>query len=124
MQMLFWGSLCTIAEIISVLTWIFYDNWIPFAIIMPIAIIISILLVRMYYKSSAYICPECGATFRPGVVEFIFSNHTPKTRKLTCNACGKKVGALKHTMNKNTAHDFVVGSIFQSFKKLFADSHL
>jgi len=90
MKMLFWGSLCTIAEVISILVWIFYKNWIPFAIVMPVAILIYILLAGMYYKNSAYICPECGATFKPGIMEFFFSNHTPKTRKLTCKACGKK----------------------------------
>ena len=90
MKMLFWGSLCTLSEITSVLLWIFLGNWIPFAVIMPIVIVVCVLLTRMYHKNSAYICTECNEIFQPGFREFLFSNHTPKTRKLTCSACGKK----------------------------------
>jgi DNA-directed RNA polymerase subunit RPC12/RpoP len=56
------------------------------ALAIPFAIIMS----RYYYKHVAYICPECHRVFRPTFKEMFFAAHTPKTRKLTCTACGHK----------------------------------
>ncbi|GHU60129.1 MerR family transcriptional regulator [Clostridia bacterium] len=67
-----------------------FGVWISFAIGMPLIILCVVWLVSYYYKNTAYICAECGQTFRPKVGEFMFANHTPKTRKLTCPHCGKK----------------------------------
>jgi DNA-binding transcriptional MerR regulator/DNA-directed RNA polymerase subunit RPC12/RpoP len=75
-------------QIGSIVLWIVKGLWIPFVIVYGVAIPICILLVRMYYKNTAYICAECNATFRPKLKEFLFSAHTPKTRKLTCEKCG------------------------------------
>lgn len=88
--MVLWGSLCTIAEVLALMVWGFNGNWIPFAVVLPIAIVICTLLTRMYYRSTVYLCPACGAAFRPLFREFLFAGHTPKTRKLTCTHCGKK----------------------------------
>ncbi len=68
--------------------WIFRGVWLPFAAGMPIVIALGALMVRAYYKNTAYICAECGETFKPSLARFIFSAHTPKTRKLTCEKCG------------------------------------
>jgi DNA-directed RNA polymerase subunit RPC12/RpoP len=84
------GIVMSATNIITIALWITMDMWIPFAIFLPFVILSGVLLTRMYHKSTAYICAECNATFRPPMKEFIFSNHTPKTRKLTCSDCGKK----------------------------------
>lgn len=47
-------------------------------------------IVGYYYKKVAYTCAECGHTFRPNLGKFLFSSHTPKTRKLKCEKCGHK----------------------------------
>jgi DNA-directed RNA polymerase subunit RPC12/RpoP len=74
----------------AAITQIRYGIWIPFAVGIPFIILCAILLVSFYYKNTAYICAECGKTFRPKFGEFNFSAHTPRTRKLTCAHCGKK----------------------------------
>lgn len=58
--------------------------WWPFAAGMAVVIFLGVMVTGMYYGSVAYICPECNARFRPTLPRFLFSNHTPKTRKLTC----------------------------------------
>lgn len=55
-----------------------------------LAIPFAIFLSRYYYRHVAYICPECHEVFRPTFKEMFFAAHTPKTRKLTCTACGHK----------------------------------
>lgn len=90
LTLVLWGSLCTIAEVITLMIWGFYGNWVPFAVTLPIAMVICALLTRMHHRSTVYVCPACGATFRPTLREFLFSGHTPKTRKLTCTHCGKR----------------------------------
>ena len=88
--MLFLGLVAEILEIASVVLWIVRGIWIPFAILMPIAFILAFIAVKIYYKSTAYICPDCHATFKPKCKEFFFAKHNMKTRKLTCTNCGKK----------------------------------
>ena len=75
-------------QICSIILWIVKGLWIPFVIVYAIAIPVCVLLVRMYHRNTAYICAECNATFRPKLKEFLFSAHTPKTRKLSCVNCG------------------------------------
>ncbi len=82
------GLVMDVIEIATIVLWIVKGIWWPFAVGMPLVILVAILLVRMYYKNTAYICPECSTTFRPPLGKFIFSHHTPKTRKLTCTNCG------------------------------------
>ena len=50
----------------------------------------SVFAVGYYYRSIAFICPECHKVFRPGKAEFVFANHTPTTRKLKCRECGHR----------------------------------
>ncbi len=86
--MLVVGLLMDAIQIGAIALWIAKGIWIPFAIGMPFVILFGILTVRMYYKNTAYICAECNATFRPALGKFVFSAHTPKTRKLKCEKCG------------------------------------
>lgn len=88
--MLITGIIMDVIQIALLVLWITTGNYIPFIIGMPIVIVIGILLLRMYYKNTAYICAECNKKFKPKLSEFIFSKHTPKTRKLTCTKCGHR----------------------------------
>ena len=67
--------------------WITTGIWWPFVAIWPIVIALGIFVSRMYYKNTLYICPDCGARFRPALKEMFWANHTPKTRLLTCTKC-------------------------------------
>ncbi len=75
-------------QIGAIVLWATTGVWLPFAIGMPVVIVMGVLMVRMYHRNTAYICAECGGTFKPKLSRFIFSAHTPKTRKLTCEKCG------------------------------------
>lgn len=86
--MLVVGIFMDLIEIGTIVLWITRGIWLPFAVGMPIVIVMGILITRMYYRNAAYICPECSAAFRPRMKAFIFSKHTPKTRKLRCTHCG------------------------------------
>ena len=77
-------------QITGILLWAIKGIWWVFALWAMLAIPFAILLSRYYYKHVAYICPECHEVFRPTFREMFFAAHTPKTRKLTCTACGHK----------------------------------
>lgn len=87
MTMLAVGILMDIVQIAALILWIANGIWLPFAIGMPFVVLAGALLTRMYYRNTEYICAECGARFKPAFVKFMFSSHTPKTRKLTCPQC-------------------------------------
>ena len=94
------GLVMDAIEIATIVLWIVKGIWWPFAVGMPLVILVAILLVRMYYKNTAYICPECNTEFRPPLGQFVFAAHTPKTRKLTCTKCGH-TGYCVETFNSN-----------------------
>ncbi|MDO5112412.1 MAG: MerR family transcriptional regulator [Clostridia bacterium] len=83
------GLVIDVFEFAALIYWIRTGVWQPFAIVMPLVLISCALLIRMYYKATAYICPVCNERFKPTLKQFFFSNHTPKTRKLTCTHCGQ-----------------------------------
>lgn len=74
----------------GVLLWAIKGIWWVFVLWAVLAIPFAILLSRYYYRRVAYICPQCHQVFRPTFREMFFAAHTPKTRKLTCTACGHK----------------------------------
>lgn len=82
------GIAMDIIEAGTILLWIFKGVWWPFAAGMPVVITFGCLMTGLYHRNTAYICPECGATFKPGLKELLSSKHTPKTRKLKCAGCG------------------------------------
>lgn len=77
----------TIVEWTTILLWIFKGVWWPFAACVPFIVLFGILITRMYYKNTLYICPNCGERFRPSMKEMFWARHTPKTRLLTCTKC-------------------------------------
>lgn len=84
------GILADLIQAAGLVLWIVKGIWQPFVICFAVAVVIGLLLTRYYYRNTEYLCPACGVRFRPGVKEFLFSKHTPKTRKLTCSHCGEK----------------------------------
>lgn len=82
------GILMDVIALGGLFLWIFRGIWQPFAIAIPVVILTGVLLTRMYYRNTAYICPECHTQFKPPLWRFLFSSHTPKTRKLPCPHCG------------------------------------
>lgn len=86
--MLVIGLLTDAVEIGTLVLWIAQGIWQPFAIAMPFAILMGILMAKIYYKNTEYICAECNTKFKPTLGKFLFSKHTPKARKLKCPKCG------------------------------------
>ena len=74
----------------GILLWIFKGMWWMFVLWAVVAIPWGILISRYYYRSVAYICPQCHTMFRPAFREMFFASHTPKTRRLTCTSCGHR----------------------------------
>lgn len=88
LTLLLMGILMDLLQIGTVLLWIFRHTWIPFACCLPWVLALGVGLTALYYRGTAYLCPQCHRVFRPGLREFLFSAHTPCTRKLTCPHCG------------------------------------
>lgn len=65
-------------------------KWWLFATVLVLVVILGFPIIEYYHKHTVYICPECHGIFRPKKSEFFWAKHTPKTRKLTCPACGYK----------------------------------
>ena len=82
------GIPLTIFQWVSIILWITKGFWWLFVIWAVIAIPYGVWGSRYYYRSVAYICPQCHTVFRPTFKEMFFANHTPATRKLTCTSCG------------------------------------
>lgn len=82
------GLLMDLVQIGTVLLWIFGHTWIPFACCLPLVLALGVGATALYYRDTAYLCPQCHRVFRPSLREFLFSAHTPSTRKLTCPHCG------------------------------------
>ena len=79
-------------------------NWWLLIASLAVVVIGAAWMVRYYYKNVWYICPACHEVFRPAFKSFLFSNHTPNTRKLTCSACGHRgfcVETVKETADEN-----------------------
>lgn len=79
-----------LVEIATIILWAATGIWWPFVVWLAAMIPITAWFVRYYHRKVAYICPKCHTAFRPAMKEFIFANHTLRTRKLTCTCCGHK----------------------------------
>ncbi len=91
-----------ILEIATAVLWIVTGMWIPFAVCYALAVLVGCFwLLPYYFKKISYICPECHETFKPKFWEFFWAGHTPKTRKLTCSHCEKKLWCVE-TYDENS----------------------
>lgn len=98
--MLLTGIPVTALELAGILLWVFSGIWWLFAAYVCVAIPWGIIVSRYYYKSVAYICPQCHEVFKPSFKEMFWASHTPRTRKLTCPHCGHK-GYCVETYDEN-----------------------
>lgn len=92
-----------IMEILSFVLLIKTGRWLPFSLGMILFLSICIWIVSDYYKRIAYICPQCHTVFKPKFMDFCFSSHTLKTRKLTCTHCSHRGFCVEtcNTVNDN-----------------------
>ena len=98
--MLLTGIPITLLEWAAILLWVFAGIWWPFVVWVCVAAPWGIVISRYYYKSVAYICPQCHEIFKPSFKEMFWASHTPRTRKLTCSRCGHK-GFCVETYDQN-----------------------
>lgn len=84
------GIVLDIAEWGAIVYGIITGNWWPCLVILPLVIVAAVLTVRSYRKRVAYVCAHCDEVFVPATRDWIFSKHTPTTRKVTCTHCGEK----------------------------------
>lgn len=69
--------------------------WFPFFIVMGCAVVCVYFLFNYWHARISFICPECHKEFKAKKLEAFFGNHTPRTRKLTCPCCNKKIWCLE-----------------------------
>lgn len=90
LNMVLWGIPVALLQWAGILLWILKGQWWLFAVWAAVAIPFGVVISRYYYAHVAYLCPQCHKVFKPTFKQMFFANHTPKTRKLTCTACGHK----------------------------------
>ena len=84
------GIPVTVLQWASIILWITKGIWWLFAVWACVAIPWGIAVSIYYYRRVKYICPECHEVFKPQFKEVFWAYHTPKMRRLTCPACGRR----------------------------------
>jgi len=85
-----------VLEIGTAVLWAIEGIWWPFAVVAALTVAVCALwMLPYYYKKISYICPTCHEVFKPSFSEMLWANHTPKTRKLTCPHCDKKLWCVE-----------------------------
>ena len=74
----------------SIIIWNELDNVVPFAIILPVFIILFVCTIVVYMKYVKFICPKCNQTFKASNSAILWAVHTPTKRKLKCPHCNTK----------------------------------
>lgn len=85
--MIITGLPVTALQWISIILWITQGLWWLFALWALVAVVWGVWISIYYFRSVAYICPNCHKVFRPSLKEAFFAYHTPKMRRLTCPEC-------------------------------------
>ncbi len=83
------GLVMDVIEVATVVLWVQSGIWWPFAVGMPLVVLLGVLATKAYFDAAAYICPECHTVFQPKLATALFAYHTPCTRKLCCPNCSK-----------------------------------
>ena len=105
MLMLLVGIPVAILQWTSIILWNTKGLWWLFVIWAVIAIPVCVWIVRLYYRKISYLCPQCHTVFKPAFKEFLFSTHTPSTRKLTCTCCGHKGFCVEVAAEEGISND-------------------
>ncbi len=84
------GIFMDLIQVGTAVLWIKTGIWWPFAVGMLPVIGLGIWISWIYFRAVSYICPECHTVFKPTLRAALWASHTPRTRRLTCPACGKK----------------------------------
>ena len=84
------GLPVTALQLTAIILGITHGLWWTLAIWAAVAIPWGILVSRYYFRHVAYICPQCHEVFRPKLKETFWAYHTPRMRRLTWPACGRK----------------------------------
>ena len=77
-------------EVASIVLWVTLGWWWLFVLWGCVAIAWGTAVSVYYFRSVAYICPECHKIFQPRFGEAFWAYHTPKMRRLTCPACAHR----------------------------------
>lgn len=59
-------------------------------LIIIVAVIISIYICDLEYKTTMYKCASCGKIHKPTPLEWNIAPHSPKKRYLKCPWCGER----------------------------------
>lgn len=89
-MMVAWGIIAECFEVSSIILWIKTGLWIPSVVGLAVFVGICVWISMYYFKSVAYICPQCHHIFKPKFKESFWAYHTMKTRRLRCPECGEK----------------------------------
>ena len=84
------GLPVTALQLTAIILGITHGLWWTLAIWAAVAIPWGIWCSAYYFRRTAYICPQCHEVFRPKLKETFWAYHTPRMRRLTCPACGRK----------------------------------
>ncbi|MCM1427709.1 MAG: MerR family transcriptional regulator [Eubacterium sp.] len=92
-------------EIAGFVYGIYTKNWMPFAVSMVLVIGCIFILFPYWYRHIKYLCPECHTMFKPSKTETMFANHTPKTRKVTCPCCKRKIWCIEMSDDREESNN-------------------
>lgn len=95
----------SILQWVSIILWIVNGIWWLFGVWAVVALPLSVGMARHYFCRVRYICPQCHAVFEPRFKEAFFARHTPRTRKLTCPACGHRGFCVEVCAEEAAPHD-------------------
>ena len=79
-----------VLECVAIVLWATHGLWWLFVLWTCAALPWGIIVSVYYFRHVAYICPECHKVFKPRFREAFWAYHTPKMRRLTCPACGRR----------------------------------
>ncbi len=103
--MIITGLPVTALQWVSVILWITQGIWWLFVMWAAVAVVWGVWLSVYYFRSVAYICPNCHEVFKPSLKEAFFAYHTPKMRRLTCPECNHKGLCIEVFADKEESAD-------------------
>lgn len=125
-KMIALGIVMDTAWISTLILGIMTGTWWPFPLALIFVFGVGMWLVLKYSAHSTYLCPVCGAEFRPKIRAFLLSGHTPYTRRLVCPCCHEKDWCVEryHALPlKITPGECVPGTCHHACEVKAGDTH-